>query len=175
MRDFASNALQQEADFRAAGMYEVILIVHRLASFGQDDVPLARIGSGTLKRANEELNEWERRWTFLSATNTAASGINSGNLDPQFTFPITSLRWYRIALNSASTGAYMTSSQDNGDYLRLQGTSLSIAVEAAAQMLWRFSLESLDDSSGLAWQAHRQAPLTVNTQRARALGYSVDS
>jgi hypothetical protein len=159
-------------------MYEVILIVHRLASFGQDDVPLARIGSGTLKRANEELNEWERRWTFLSTTNgiaLSAPGSSAALLDPQFTFPITSLRWYRIALNSASTGAYIASSQDNGDYLRLQGTSLSIAVEAAAQMLWRFSLESLDDSSGLAWQGHHQRPLSVNTQRARALGYSVDS
>lgn len=50
-----------------------------------------------------------------------------------------------------------------------------IAVTAAAQTLWRFSLESTVDENGDGWQATFSAPLTVNDARARVLAYSVDS
>lgn len=149
-------------------MYEVILIVHRLAI--QGDQPLVtQIGTGSLRRANEELDEWERRWHL------SVNPARNNDLDPQFTFPLTSLRWYRIALNSASTGAYASARQINDEFVRLQGVSLTIAVESAAQMLWLFSLESTQDHTSRGWQAFRPAALTVNVARVKALAYSVDS
>lgn len=65
VRNFAGHPQRSPLDTRMAGLFEVVCIVHRIA---QDSLqrPLAQTGTGTLRRVNEELEEWERR--YLSST-----------------------------------------------------------------------------------------------------------
>ena len=44
-----------------AALIEVVLIVHRMAQ-DTSQRPLAQTGTGTLRRVNDELEEWERSY-----------------------------------------------------------------------------------------------------------------
>lgn len=61
VRDYESHDRSLPLDKRMAGLYEVVLITHKLSNNGLD-LPLAQIGTGALKRVNLELDEWERSW-----------------------------------------------------------------------------------------------------------------
>lgn len=166
VRNFAGHPNSTAQDSRMAGLFEVVLIVHRIA---QDPLqrPLSQTGTGILRRVNEELEEWERQ--YLSTRSSAMDEI-----DRHGTFPLTTSRWYRLVLNSSSAGLY---SPSLGESLKqqLEKESLVTAVNAAAETIWRFSVESLNDPVGGGWRKDFPHPLTVNITRASTLAHSTDS
>lgn len=172
VRDFGDDHRTRPADRRLVDLYEIILIVHRLSTTGFEQ-PLAQIGTTMLKRANDELAEWERRWR-PSTLFEEMEGVPHV-LHALYTFPSISLSWYRIALNSASAGARSHSESQMDEGLTLLKASLAIAVEAAARMLWLCAEESLHDNSGKGYLVSSTQPFKINEARAMILAYSVDS
>jgi hypothetical protein len=59
--------------------------------------------------------------------------------------------------------------------LRFEKEALTTAVDAGAETIWRFSMESLQDTDGRGWKIGFEKPLTVNIARAKALAHSTDS
>jgi len=63
-RAFGSHPRAEPSDMKAAGLCELVAIIHRAAK-SCGDPSLCALDSASLSRANKELNEWERIWSVV--------------------------------------------------------------------------------------------------------------
>ncbi|RDW62413.1 hypothetical protein BP6252_11846 [Coleophoma cylindrospora] len=163
-----SNA-QQPADLRVTALVELVVIAHR-ATRSSSDFSGRHLDTFSLRKANTELDEWERSWVVrLRHTESQHNQL-----------PFTSVRWYRLAFNSASLGPIL-SSLNRSEPQPLQISllqSLETSLTAASQMLLSLSshgakyvwqLESQDTSS------FPEGRFSVDAAALKRLKYAVDS
>ncbi|PWY84780.1 hypothetical protein BO70DRAFT_312962, partial [Aspergillus heteromorphus CBS 117.55] len=164
-RRFGAHRLaQQPADLRVAGLVELVALVHR-AIRRCGDVSGRQLNSDGLRRLNLSLDEWEATWAVrLAQTKSQHNQL-----------PFTSVRWYRLALNSAALAPLLSASRTPPASLL---PSLEISLTAAAQMLLSLS----DSGAHSVWRLDSQDRLSfpedafhVDAEAVQRLQYAVDS
>ncbi|KAM0746830.1 hypothetical protein T439DRAFT_110046 [Meredithblackwellia eburnea MCA 4105] len=160
-RVYASHPRAQSTDIKFAGLCELIMIVHR-AALASGDPSLRNLDQTTLRKANEELNQWEGVWTAVLA----------GNIESFRTqLPFTALRWYRLAINSIALQGQW--SQRLAESVQVP-PALAISIDAAANLLFHFSEEAVH-YSGRLYEIPSYSPFTPHRQLVASFRYSVDS
>ncbi|KAF4633767.1 hypothetical protein G7Y89_g4355 [Cudoniella acicularis] len=157
---------QQPADLRVSALVELAVIVHR-ATRNWGDFSGRKLDAFSLRKANTELEDWERSWI--------------GRLQSQHNqLPFTSVRWYRLALNSASLGPHLSPvSHSQPQPLQIWLLqALETCLTAASQML--FSLSNYGAEH--VWRLESQntstfpsGPFPADPDALRRLYYAVDS
>lgn len=136
---------QQPGDLRYTALIELVNLTYRaLKSSG--DLSGRKISPSALAALNDDFNRWEKQWTSLLRWTTA-----------QHTYlPFTSIRWYRLALNSASINrpSKATSQSHMLPIERFQ--PLHISLTAAAQIILSFS----ESAARFIWDVDSQDPFT---------------
>ena len=162
-------AAQQPEDVRVAALVELSVIVYR-AERSAGALSRLPLDGTSLRRANTEFDEWERSWRpRLSETDFQHN-----------TMPFTSLRWYRLAMNSASLEPLLSvkepSSSRPTQLWRLQ--SLETSLTAASQMLMALSTSAPEIISNIDSQDTKSFPygaFTEDPAACKRLSYAVDS
>ncbi|KAL3455150.1 hypothetical protein BJX64DRAFT_298043 [Aspergillus heterothallicus] len=163
-RRFGTHALAQKpADLRVAGLVELVALVHRVMRRG-GDASRRRLDAEGLQRLNQALDEWERGW-----------GVRLAHSESQHVqLPFTSVRWYRLALNSAALAPFLAARPAAPTLV----DSMQASLTAAAQILISLScmgehytaqLRSSDRSS------FPVGPLQADPEAVGRLRYAVDS
>lgn len=137
------DALQPD-DSRLAAVSELVGIIHR-ASKSSGDPSVRALDSASLKKANSEFDDWEVFWS-------PALGMRDSCIYHKL--PFTSLRWYRLAINSARLGSIISPSKS------LQSVSLQlpmlqaldISLLSAAQIIF-----ALSDQKHRTWTIQPQS------------------
>ncbi|PVH83619.1 hypothetical protein DL98DRAFT_652429 [Cadophora sp. DSE1049] len=162
-------AAQLPGDLRITALVELVVIVNRVAKSSGDHSG-RHLDAYCLKKVNMDLDEWERSWV-----------ARLGNTESQHNqLPFSSVRWYRLALNSAPLGPLLSSSNRTQtppmQLWLLQ--SLETCLTAASQTL--FSLSELGNE--YVWkldsqntQSFPEGPFLVDRMAVRRLCYAVDS
>ncbi|KAJ7475733.1 hypothetical protein FB451DRAFT_255015 [Mycena latifolia] len=159
-RTFAGHANAQQNDLYAASLAEIISIADNALRVSGKRT-LAELDSITIRRANEQLREWEAAWVIPLASQQPDRSIISS-------MPLTSLRWYRLAINGAHANACITGQRE-----MFHCTAFSLCVDAAAELLFSFSNEA-SESSGLGYRTMRFHTFEVDPAALRSLIYTVD-
>jgi hypothetical protein len=163
------HAAQQPEDTRVAALVDLSVILYRTKQ-GLGTSSRLPLDGPSLRRANVEFDEWERSWRpRLSETAFQHSSI-----------PFTSLRWYRLAMNSASLGSLLSAKEPSSSrptpLWRLQ--SLETSLTAASQMLMALSNSAPEKIWDLDSQNADSFPpgyYTENLAACKRLSYAVDS
>jgi hypothetical protein len=163
------HASQHPEDTRVAALVELSAILCRT---GRSTGCLSRLPlDGTsLRRAITEFDEWERSWrSRLAETDSQHNSM-----------PFTSLRWYRLAMNSASLEPLLSVKEPSDSrptqLWRLQ--CLETSLTAASQMLMALSTSAPDSIWDLDSQNTDSFPsgsFTEDLAACRRLSYAVDS
>ena len=162
-------AAQQPEDTRVAALVELSVIVYR-AERSAGTLSRLPLDGTSLRRANADFDEWERSWRpRLFETDFQHSSM-----------PFTSLRWYRLAMNSASLEPLLSvkepSSSGPTQLWRLQ--SLETSLTAASQMLIALSTSAAKKVWDLDSQNTASFPseaFTADLAACKRLAYAVDS
>ena len=162
-------AAQQPEDTRVAALVELSVIVYR-AERSAGTLSRLPLDGTSLRRANADFDEWERSWRpRLFETDFQHSSM-----------PFTSLRWYRLAMNSASLEPLLSvkepSSSGPTQLWRLQ--SLETSLTAASQMLIALSTSAAEKVWDLDSQNTASFPsgaFTADLAACKRLSYAVDS
>ncbi|KAH8682142.1 hypothetical protein BX600DRAFT_447839 [Xylariales sp. PMI_506] len=147
VRQFCSDRLAQEpGDTRYAALIELACIVHRAKS-SIGEYPQRHPNIASLKKANVDMEEWERCWL---------SKLRQTRLQ-YLQLPFTSLRWYRLTLNSSLLRPLLSSSTRvqtdiyQVSTLSFLETSLTAASQiilslanGADQFIWHLNSQSVD-------------------------------
>ncbi|ORY56910.1 uncharacterized protein BCR38DRAFT_528290 [Pseudomassariella vexata] len=168
-RGFCSHHFAQTpGDVRYAALVELACIMRRAKHV--DGTPTNRQPDvASLNNANVEMNNWERHWLGRLR-----------HTDLQHTqLPFTSLRWYRLALNSSLLRPLLSSTRSRDQPIQVWTLSfLEISLTAAAQIL--FSL--LTTASEYVWRLDSQnlssfpdGPFIVDQASRTSLHHAVDS
>ncbi|TVY84479.1 hypothetical protein LSUE1_G000773 [Lachnellula suecica] len=181
-RSFATrkDATQPE-DSRLAAVSELVAIIKRAAKSSGD--PRVRVLDPlSLKKANAEFDDWEGSSCVLTdfGLQSLPKNIDAAVENCQHNqMPFTSLRWYRLAINSAGLGNILSRNkhrQEPMDLCLLQ--SLDISLLAAGQTIFALA----NETSTLTWPAQSQSlpafPDEIFTIDMAALGrfrFAVDS
>nr|XP_031861608.1 uncharacterized protein CI109_002838 [Kwoniella shandongensis]KAA5528680.1 hypothetical protein CI109_002838 [Kwoniella shandongensis] len=169
---FAGHQLaQQPGDLRVTALVELVGIAHRaIESSARATGGAKGTGPGVgrvleascLRKANFELDEWEVAW--LARLKDTAYQYNA--------LPFTSIRWYRLSLNSAALGPLLSPSppsssihspQQRNHLSLLQ--SLEISLTAASQILFALSKKASTYIWTLNSQDRSSFPRTVQCER----------
>lgn len=130
-REFAKHELAfQPDDSRIAAISELVAIIRKAASSSGD--PSVRVlDNVTLRKANAEFDDWESFW---------APALNH-SLYSQM--PFTSLRWYRLTLNSARLSSILSPSKKYEGCIQLPLLqALDISILSASQTICSLSAEA---------------------------------
>ncbi|KAK8853365.1 hypothetical protein IAR55_004069 [Kwoniella newhampshirensis] len=182
---FASHeSAQQPGDLRVTALVELVGIAHRAI---ESNTRVARGATGTgsgpgvgrvleascLRKANFELDEWEASW--LGRLKDTAYQYNA--------LPFTSVRWYRLSLNSAALGPLLSPvsatqsahhTQQRNHLSSLQ--SLEVSLTAASQILFAHCKQA----SAYIWSLDSQNPSSfpptdpIGSASTRDEGFAVD-
>jgi hypothetical protein len=162
-------AAQNPEDTRVAALVELSVILYRA---GRSTGSLSRLPlDGTsIRKANAEFDEWERSWRSRLAETDSWHNC----------MPFTSLRWYRLAMNSASLEPLLSVKEPSDSrpiqLWRLQ--SLETSLTAASQMLMALSTSAPDkiwDLDSQDTDSFPSGPFTEDLAACRRLSYAVDS
>jgi len=163
------HAAQQPEDTRVAALVELSAIAYR-AERSAGTLSRLPLDGASLRRANAEFDEWERSWRARIA-----------EADSQHNFmPFTSLRWYRLAINSASLEPSLSvkepSESRSTQLWRLQ--SLETSLTAASQMLMALSTstpQAIWDLDSQNTDSFPSGSFTEDLVACKRLSYAVDS
>ncbi|KAK3632733.1 hypothetical protein LTR56_016203 [Elasticomyces elasticus] len=171
-RAFASQvAAQSPGDTRVTALVELVVLV-RTATKASPDPSGRQLGISHLRKLNAEMDEWERKWIpHLCHTDFQHSSL-----------PFTSLRWCRLALNSAQLTPLLSPTR-RPDALPAPLTlpvlqSLEICLSAALHILLSLSdvgTELLQQQAATQTLYQPSGPLKVANTATIRLGYAVDS
>ncbi|ORY35344.1 hypothetical protein BCR39DRAFT_584987 [Naematelia encephala] len=169
-RSFGTHRLaQQPSDLRVAALLELVVITNRAVQTS-GDLSGRAMDTSCLMKANLDLDEWEKHWSpKLRETEAQHCSL-----------PFTSVRWYRLALNSASLGPLL-SVQPPGHTRPLQVSllqSLEASINAAAQII--ISLSSYGSSYVWTVSMDNEAswplgPWSPDAEAVARLYFAVDS
>ncbi|TVY89300.1 hypothetical protein LAWI1_G001076, partial [Lachnellula willkommii] len=168
-RAFASHekALQPD-DSRVAAISELGAIVKRAAR-SSGDPRLRVLDAASLKKANAEFDNWEAFWTSKLTRNNCQHNQ----------MPFTSLRSYRLAINSAGLGSMLSRKQQHHEPMQLSLLqALDASLLAAAQTIFALSNETNTQTWTRQSYSLTTFPLCPFTLDETALGrfrFSVDS
>jgi hypothetical protein len=155
---------QLPGDLRITALVELVVLIHR-ATKGCGQSSSRHLDSFHLTRLNTEMDKWERKWSsHLCQTESQHNRL-----------PFNSLRWYRLALNSAPLGELLAATEDPGPIQVTQLQSLDISLKAATQILL-----SLSEKGWQLWTDERQTewpsgPFMTDRCATAQLAYAVDS
>lgn len=140
------DALQPD-DSRLAAVSELVGIIHR-ASKSSGDPSVRALDAASLKKANAEFDDWEHFWSPVL-------GMRDSSIYHKL--PFTSLRWYRLAINSARLGSILSPShgENSQGQVSLQLPmlqALDISLLSAAQIIF-----ALSDQKGRTWTIQPQS------------------
>ena len=165
---FAAQCLAQSpGDLRITALVELVVLVRqatRMSSEGSG----RRLDTFHLRKLNTEIDDWERTWVpRLRNTEHQHSSL-----------PFTSLRWCRLALNSAQLEPVLSSSR-HVDSVSAPLTlpvlqSLEVCINAALHILTSLS----EEGSWLLQSQEPQKPqshLRMDGDAVQRLAYAVDS
>lgn len=163
---FANHRLAQSPeDLRISALIELAVIAHN--AFQDSGSKAARQLDGrSLRKANSDFDVWERTWIGrLKHTDSQHNQL-----------PFNSVRWYRLALNSASLGPVLSSPHPQTLQIwRLQ--SLEISLTASCQILMSISTHGPE-----TWNVESQdmskfplSPLIADPIAIKRLSFAVDS
>ncbi|KZF19673.1 hypothetical protein L228DRAFT_285614 [Xylona heveae TC161] len=167
---FSSHrAAQQPGDLRVSALVGLVAIVHRGMRIC-NDASGRQLDTLCLRKINVELDEWERSW-YIRLRHTESQHNQ---------LPFTSVRWYRLALNSAAVGPVL-SSMDRTAPQPLQVwllQSLGTCLTAASQMLLSLSSYGAEyiwklDSQNMS--TFPDGPFEIDSAAVKRLYYAVDS
>ncbi|OQV09778.1 Fungal Zn2-Cys6 binuclear cluster domain-containing protein [Cladophialophora immunda] len=160
---------QQPNDLRYAALVELVGISHSALETNKE-FSARRLNAASLRKFNVACDEWERHWSpILRFTHFQHVHL-----------PFTSLRWCRLALNSAVLGPYLTSitQEDSQPSHVWVLEALETSLTAAMQIIFCVSTLGHD----YVWRISSQDASTVPAERfvvdqttLERLSYAVDS
>lgn len=166
-QSFASHrSASQPDDTRAAALCELVAILKRAAkSSGSPNV--RALDSVSLRQANAELDTWEQSWV-----RTLGEDIQHSQM------PFTTLRAYRLAINSACLSSLLSASNQPAQASLHELHALEVSLEAASQTIFALSAQA----KWHTWQAQvalgtsfPPGPLVPDETAIERISYSVDS
>ena len=167
---FAAQATAQSpGDLRVTALVELASLVRKVTRKTLDSSG-RRLDAYDVRRLNTDMDDWERSWT-PRLRNTEAQHCS---------LPFTSLRWCRLALNSAQLDSVLappTSVVERSVKLPVL-QSLEISVEAALNILLSLSEAGaglLSDEQASQVSCRPSGPLKLDRTAVERLGYAVDS
>ncbi|KAK5697999.1 hypothetical protein LTR97_006959 [Elasticomyces elasticus] len=164
-------AAQSPGDIRVTALVELVVLI-RTATNASPDPSGRQLGMFHLRKLNAEMDEWERKWIpQLCHTDYQHSSL-----------PFTSLRWCRLALNSAQLTPLLSPTR-RPDTLSAPLTlpvlqSLEICLSAALHILLSLSevgTELLQQHAATQTLYQPSGPLKVAITATIRFGYAVDS
>ncbi|KAK3110968.1 hypothetical protein LTR53_014222 [Teratosphaeriaceae sp. CCFEE 6253] len=166
---FAAQATAQSpGDLRVTALVELV-VLSRNATRMSSDSSGRQLDMFYLRKLNTEMDIWERHWLpRLRHTEYQHSSL-----------PFTSLRWCRLALNSAHLKPVLSTSMGPNagptplDLSTLQ--CLEICVDAALQILLSLSGAGSDLSNATKAPYKPSEPLVLDKSTVQRLAYAVDS
>ncbi|TVY35694.1 putative transcriptional regulatory protein [Lachnellula subtilissima] len=185
-RAFASHekALQPD-DSRVAAISELVAIIKRAAK-SSGDPRLRVLDSASLKKANAEFDNWEAFWTSkltrssISQSRSSEKPTNDALDNCQHNqMPFTSLRSYRLAINSAGLGSMLSRKQQPHEPMQLSLLqALDASLLAAAQTIFALSNETNTQSwtrQSYSLTSFPVCPFTIDETALGRFRFSVDS
>lgn len=166
-RSFSSSSMSsQPDDTRAAALCELVAILKRAAkSSGKPNV--RALDSFTLRQTNAEFDAWESSWSYV-----LSEAIQHNQM------PFTTLRAYRLAINSACLSSLLSPSRESSQLSLHVLQALEVALGAATQTIFALSAQSswktwLGQTTSIAYLP--TGPLVIDSEAVKSLSYSVDS
>ncbi|PWY83882.1 hypothetical protein BO94DRAFT_625431 [Aspergillus sclerotioniger CBS 115572] len=157
----------QPADLRVSGLVELVAVVHRtMRCYG--DVSGRQINVKGLQQLNAAFDEWEKLWVERLARTPSQHNQ----------LPFTSVRWYRLALNSAALAPLLSTSRPPASSLSSLAPMLATSLTAAGQILLSLSSNAADYIWRLDLPDCASLPegeLEVDPAAVQRLRYAVDS
>lgn len=164
-----SGRSQLPGDLRIVALIELVAVTYQtLVKCG--DFSGRNLDPRSLRSLNADLDHWERLWT-----------IKLAHTDSQHNqLPFTSVRWYRLALNSASLTPLFSSEQQvrprHSDLSSLQ--CLESSLTAACQIVFSYS----SNAGNLVFDIESQLPSSfpvglfkLDREALHRMQYAVDS
>ncbi|KAI4735798.1 hypothetical protein E4T50_13697 [Aureobasidium sp. EXF-12298] len=164
-----SNRAQSPGDLRIVALIELVDMTYQtLAKCG--DFSGRNLDPRSLRSLNADLDQWERLWTTKLAHTTSQHNQ----------LPFTSVRWYRLALNSASLAPLFSSEQQvrprHSHLLSLQ--CLEKSLTAACQIVFSYSLDAgsfVCDIESQLPSSFPEGPFKLDREALHRMQYAVDS
>ena len=162
-----SDRSQLPGDLRIVALIELVGLTYQtLTKCG--DFSGRKLDPRFLRSLNTDLDQWERLWTVkLAHTNSQHNQL-----------PFTSVRWYRLALNSASLAPLFSSEQSARPSHLLSLQCLETSLTAASQIVFSYSL----DAGSYVWYIESQlpssfpeGPFQLDPEALQRMQYAVDS
>lgn len=162
-----SDRSQLPGDLRIVALIELVALTYQtLTKCG--DFSGRKLDPRSLRSLNTDLDQWERLWTVkLAHTNSQHNQL-----------PFTSVRWYRLALNSASLAPLFSSEQPARPSHLLSLQCLETSLTAACQILFSYTL----DAGSYVWYVESQlpssfpeGPFQLDPEALQRMQYAVDS
>jgi hypothetical protein len=162
-----SDRSQLPGDLRIVALIELVSVTYQmLAACG--DFSGRNLDPKSLRSLNADLDQWERLWT----TKLAHTYSQHNQL------PFTSVRWYRLALNSASLAPLFASEQQARPSHLSSLQCLEKSLTAACQIVFSYSL----DAGSFVWDVESQlpssfpgGPFKLDHEALHRMQYAVDS
>ncbi|WVQ74841.1 hypothetical protein IAR50_004448 [Cryptococcus sp. DSM 104548] len=170
-RTFSENRFAQlPEDKRVTALVELVGITHR-AMVGRDwDLGGRPMNLVSLKKINVDFDDWQNIWAHrLRATPYQHNAL-----------PFTSVRWYRLSLNSASLGAVLSPSPPPLPHPSAHSPflePLEISLTAASQILLALSYAAptcIWDLSSQKRDSFPAGPFEMDVEAVERLSYAVD-
>lgn len=166
----AHQSGQMPGDLRITALVELVSLTHR-ALKSRNDFSGRNLGASSLKVLNAQLDQWETTW--------ASKLKNTESQHDQL--PYTSVRWYRLALNSASLASLLSTEEDQSKPQESQVAlmqSLETSLTAATQIIFSHSTAAPD----YVWTLDSQQPasfpngyFSVDKASIERMRFAVDS
>jgi hypothetical protein len=162
-----SDRAQLPGDLRIVALIELVSVTYQtLARCG--DFSGRNLDPRSLRSLNAELDQWESLWTIKLAH--TCSQHNQ--------LPFTSVRWYRLALNSASLAPLFSSEQQARPSHLLSLQCLEKSLTAACQIVF----SSSSDAGTFVYDVESQlpssfpgGPFVLDREALHRMQYAVDS
>lgn len=160
---------QLPGDLRVTGLIELVSLTYQaLSKCG--DFSGRKINAKSLKALNADFDLWERSWiSRLGHTNSQHSQL-----------PFTSVRWYRLALNSAFLVSLLSSDEKAGPHQSqlLQLQFLETSLTAACQIIFSHASNAEEYVWNMESQQSSSFPdgsFHVDPEALERMQYAVDS
>lgn len=170
IRGMATQSMAQyPGDLRVTALIELVSITHK-ACKDCKDFSGRRLDARTLRDLNADFDRWESVWVPKLA-NTESQHNH---------LPFTSVRWYRLTLNSASLGSILSPKDavpNVGSQISLL-QNLVVSLTAACQMIFSHSTLAAEQIWSLDLQTPSSfppGPFTADARVLERLQYVVDS
>jgi hypothetical protein len=162
-----SDRSQLPGDLRIVALIELVSVTYQtLAKFG--DFSGRNLDPKSLRSLNADWDQWERLWTG-KLTHTCSQHNQ---------LPFTSVRWYRLALNSASLAPLFSSKQQARPSHLSSLQCLEKSLTAACQIVYSYSLDAgnfVFDLESQLPSSFPDGPFKLDREALDRMQYAVDS